>query len=67
MSQANVDYILKHNQEIDSSIVEVCPNSFDVIDKSADRETRIRIRTKYKLPLDKKIFVYAPVPEYSCI
>ena len=58
MSQANVDYILKHNQEIDSSIVEVCPNSFDVIDKSADRETRIRIRTKYKLPLDKKIFVY---------
>ena len=58
MSQANVDYVLKHNPEVDSKIIEVCPNSFDVIDKSVDEETRKAIRTKYGIPLDKKVFVY---------
>lgn len=58
MSQANVDYVLKHNPEIDPSIVEVCPNSIEVIDKSVDRETRDKIRTRYGIPLDKKVFVY---------
>ena len=33
MSQANVDYVVKHNPEIDPSIVEVCPNSIDAVDK----------------------------------
>lgn len=58
MSQANVDYVIKHNPEVDSKIVEVCPNSIDVIDKSVDPETRREIRTKYGIPLDKKVFVY---------
>lgn len=58
MSQANVDYVLKHNPEVDPSIVEVCPNSVDVIDKSVDAETRKAIREKYGIPLDKKVFVY---------
>lgn len=58
MSQANVDYILKHNPEVDPKIVEVCPNSIDVIDKSVDEETRKQIREKYGIPLDKKVFVY---------
>lgn len=58
MSQANVDYILKHNPEVDPSFVEVCPNSVDVIDKSVDAETRKQIREKYGIPLDKKVFVY---------
>lgn len=58
MSQANVDYVLKHNPEIDSAIVEVCPNSIDVIDKSVDDETRKLIRKKYGIPEDKKVFVY---------
>lgn len=58
MSQANVDYVIKHNPEIDQSIVEVCPNSIDVIDKSVDAETRKAIREKYGIPLDKKVFVY---------
>ena len=44
MSQANVDYLIKHNPEIDPAIVEVCPNSVDVIDKSVDDETRKLIR-----------------------
>lgn len=58
MSQANVDYVLKHNPEVDPKIIEVCPNSFDVIDKSVDAETRKQIREKYGIPLDKKVFIY---------
>ena len=58
MSQANVDYVLKHNPELDSEKVEVCPNSIEVIDKSVDAETRELIREKYSIPLDKKVFIY---------
>lgn len=58
MSQANVDYVVKHNPEVNPEIVEVCPNSFDVIDKSVDEETRRAIRKKYGIPEDKKVFIY---------
>lgn len=58
MSQANVDYIIKHNPEVEASKVEVCPNSIDIIDKSVNDETRNEIRTKYEIPHNKKIFVY---------
>lgn len=58
MSQANVDYVIKHNPEINPEIVEVCPNSIDVTDKSVDKETRLKIREKYGIPIDKKVFVY---------
>lgn len=58
MSQANVDYILKHNHEINPNVVEICPNAIDPIDKSIDRKTRNLIRKKYGLPLEKKVFVY---------
>ncbi|WP_317313448.1 glycosyltransferase family 4 protein [Absicoccus porci] len=58
MSQANVDYVIKHNPEIDSSIVEVCPNSVDPVDLSSDSQTRERIRKKYGIPLNKTVFIY---------
>lgn len=58
MSQANVDYVIKHNPEIDSDKVEICPNSIEVIDKSVSAEKRIEIRKKYNIPLDKVVFVY---------
>lgn len=58
MSQANVDYVMKHNPEINPGKVEICPNSIEVIDKSVDEETRNKIRKKYNIPLDKKVFVY---------
>lgn len=58
MSQANVDYVLRHNPEVDPAIVEICPNSIEVVDKSVDTETRHAIRVKYGIPLDKKVFVY---------
>ena len=58
MSQANVDYVIKHNSEVDPKIVEVCPNCLEVIDKSVDEDKRKQIREKYGIPLDKKVFVY---------
>ena len=58
MSQANVDYVLKHNPEIDPRKVEVCSNSTDPIDMSCTSEERFEIRKKYGIPLDKIVFVY---------
>ena len=58
MSQANVEYVKKHNLEIDPEIIELCPNSIEVVDKSVDEETKKKIRDKYGIPLDKKAFIY---------
>jgi len=58
MSQANVDYLLKHNPEIDPSKVEICPNSIEIQDMTITAEERYAIREKYGIPLDKKVFVY---------
>lgn len=58
MSQANVDYVIRHNPEVDPTIVEVCPNSVEVIDMSVDARLRKQIREKYGIPFDKKVFIY---------
>ena len=58
MSQANVDYVLKQNPEVDPRKVEICPNSIKVIDKSIDKKSRRQIREKYGVPQDKTVFVY---------
>lgn len=58
MSQANVDYVINHNLEIDPSAVEICPNSIEVRDMSVDEKTRQNIRKKYNIPIDRKVFVY---------
>lgn len=62
MSPANVEYVLKHNPEIDSNRVEVAPNSIDLSYKIAIDENRIidrfTIRSKYNLPIDRPIFIY---------
>lgn len=58
MSQANAEYVLKHNPEIPQDKIEICPNSVEPIDMRVSEEEKIEIRKKYDLPLDKKIFVY---------
>ncbi len=58
MSQANVDYVIKHNPEVNPKKVEVCPNTTDPVDKSCTLEKRIEIRKKYGIPEDKTVFVY---------
>lgn len=58
MSQANVDYILKHNPEIPRDKIEICPNCVEIIDARVSESEKKEIRKKYGLPLNKKIFVY---------
>lgn len=59
MSPANVEYILKHNPDIENTKVELAPNSYDVPDKvTITQEEKLRIREKYGLPLDKIVFIY---------
>lgn len=58
MSPANVEYVLKHNSEINKDKVEVFPNCIEIQNISLADEEKKSIRIKYGLPLDKKIFVY---------
>jgi len=58
MSQANMDYIIKHNPELDPNKVEICPNCIEVQDMSITIEERAALRDRYGIPKDKKVFVY---------
>lgn len=65
MSPANVNFLLKHNPEIDAKRVEVAPNSIDLnYDDNLDNDegqlkaARIYIRKKYDLTIDKPVFIY---------
>lgn len=58
MSQANVNYVLRHNPEIKSDTVEICPNSVEVTDMRLSNDVRSTMRQKYGIPLDKTVFVY---------
>lgn len=62
MSPANVKFVLDHNDFVDPRRVEVAPNSIDVAPETRSPEEIVRertaIREKYKLPLDRPIFVY---------
>lgn len=58
MSPANVEYVIRNNPEVNPDIVEVCPNSIEPTDLSLNENTRIKIRNKYKIPLNKRVFVY---------
>ena len=68
MSQANVDYVLKHNSEVAQrdrrtrrlygyATVEICPNSAEVADLSVPEDEKRRIRDMYNIPQDKKDFL----------
>ncbi len=58
MSQANVDYVLKHNPEVPADKVEICPNAIEIQDVTITEEQKVEVREKYGIPLDKKVFVY---------
>lgn len=59
MSPANVNYLLSHNPELDSTKVEICPNSYEVVStKKMSHETKKFIREKYGLPVDLPILLY---------
>lgn len=58
MSQANVDFLLRNNQYLDKDKIEVCPNSLEGFYQKFSLDFKKKLRIKYNLPLDKKIFVY---------
>lgn len=58
MSRANVDFILKHNEELSPDRVEVFPNCIEPQDVSVSPEERVALRDKYGIPRDRKVFVY---------
>lgn len=58
MSPANADYVLKHNPEIAPATVCICPNCIEPRDLSLPPEGRRKMREKYGIPQDKKVFVY---------
>jgi hypothetical protein len=58
MSPANVEYIIRHNNEIDKDNVEVAPNSVELRAESPESVDRLQVREKYGLPVDKPVFIY---------
>ena len=58
MSNENMRYLLRMNSFIDSNKVEVFPNSIEIIDKRIDSLSKNKIRLKYNIPNDKRVFVY---------
>ena len=58
MSQANVDYVIKHNPEILPKKVEICPNCIEVQDLLLTEDEKVKMRQAYGIPTDKKVFVY---------
>lgn len=59
MSPANVQYVIKHNPEVNPNKVEFAPNSYERVEQTTlTAEEQEAIRKKYNLPVDKPIFIY---------
>lgn len=58
MSEANRQYVINHNLEIDPKVVEICPNSIEVSSHSLMQQEREAIREKYGVPKDRTVFIY---------
>ena len=58
MSLANYNYIIKNNPSVDFKKLEINPNSIEPIDINILSHKKDFIRSKYSLPLNKKIFIY---------
>lgn len=58
LSEANRDFVFRHNKYLQQEKVEINPNTIEPLLISRNGEKQNAIRVKYNLPLDKKIFVY---------
>ena len=58
MSEANSKYILEHNDNVKENKVEVSPNTISPKNVFVSIEERNKIRDKYNIPKDKKVFIY---------
>lgn len=59
MSPANVRYVIEHNPEVDPKKVEICANSYNLVEDAETEEgLKESVRVYHKLPTDKTIFLY---------
>ena len=59
MSPANCEYVIRHNPEVQTKKVEVCPNCLKVEDPPVVDENDIKkFRQQYNIPADATIFLY---------
>lgn len=58
MSQANVEYVLKHNPELPRERVEECPNCMEPTNRTITDVQKQEIRQKLGIPNDRIMFVY---------
>lgn len=57
-SQANINYLLCHDPEIEPARIELCPNCIEPTDMVLSQEHRSALREKYHIPQDKIVFMY---------
>lgn len=59
MSQANVDYILEHNDFLNPKCVEICPNAIQPLSIANFNKNNVdEVRRKYRIPLLSVVFIY---------
>jgi len=58
MSPANVEFVVKHNPDVNPQKVEVNPNTIEPVTFNYLEGEKSSIRTKYDVPVDKKVLVY---------
>ena len=59
MSPANVKYVLEHNPEVVDSKVEICANSYNLVEeKETEEGLKESVRVYHHLPVDKPILIY---------
>jgi glycosyltransferase involved in cell wall biosynthesis len=56
MSQANIDYLVKNNPEIEKQKLEINPNSIEINNNIVEFETNLYF--KYNIPRNKVIFIF---------
>lgn len=58
MSQANIDYLNEHNPDVNCDKVRLCPNCIEVQNFILNEDEILKIREKYGIPKDKRVYVY---------
>ena len=58
LSPANVEFLYKNSPEIPHEKIGICPNSMEVKNIEVSDAEKVELKSKYGLPLDKKILVY---------
>ena len=58
LSPANVDFLIKHNKQINKNIIEVNPNTIELLPNENIFLSKTEILNKYKIPSNSVLFIY---------